>query len=369
MPRSGSDVQYAFGASKPFSIGIEEELLLVDPQTRALAPVAARVLQRMDAPKSSASHEIYAAGVELRSPPSRDVAQAGGAIARLRRAAADAGATLIGAGVHPAGRFGDAELVDTDRYQFVGTSMRGLVARTPECALHVHVGMPDPDAAIRTFNGIRGDLPLLIALSANSPFWFGVDSGSASARFVLVRSYPRRAVPRSFRDLEEYEETIEHTVAAGGLEDYTFIWWDVRLHPRLGTIELREMDAQSRLEDNAAIAALVQSLCLQASERPAAGALPPEAIAESSFRASRDGLEATILREGEVLPMRDAVRRTLAAVAPHARTLGCDRELEGIERILSEGGGAARQRTAFARGGIDALIDQLVRETMADGDA
>jgi glutamate---cysteine ligase / carboxylate-amine ligase len=358
-------IEHAFGNSKPFSVGVEEELLLVDPETLALEPSAARLLDTMAVPEGTASHEIYASGVELRSPPSASVGAACRALAELRGAAVRAGATLMGAGIHPTGAFGDAELVETERYRFVGESMRGLVQRTPECALHVHVGMPDERAAMRVFNGIRRHMPLLAALGANSPLWFGTDSGFASARFFLVRSFPRRAVPRAFHDFQDYVDTIERTVEAGQLEDYTFIWWDARLHPRLGTVELREIDAQSRLGDAAALSALVQSLCLFEHEQGTPDWPPPEAIAESAFRASRDGVDAHLLHDGAMRPVREIVRATLRAVAPHARSLGCEGELEGIERIVREGGGAGRQRAALARGGVQATLEQLVRETIS----
>jgi carboxylate-amine ligase len=357
-------MEHAFGTSEPFTVGIEEELLLVDPQTRRLAPVATEVLAAMDTNARSASHEIYAASIELRSLPRPDAGAAAREVAGLRAAASDAGATLIGAGLHPAGVLGDVPLVDQERYRLVGRSMRGLVRRTPECALHVHVGMPDAETAIRVFNGIRSYLPVLVAMSANSPMWFGQDSGLASARFALVRSYPRRVVPRPFEDLDDYARTIAAVTQAGGLSDYTYVWWDVRLHPRLGTIELRELDAQSRIADAEAIAAFVQALARRLAEHRGA-AEPSEAIAESSFRASRDGIEATLLHDGELRPVRDIVRRTLEDVTPAARELGGERALGGIERLLGEGGGAGRQRAALGRGGIEEVLDQLVRETAA----
>ncbi len=352
-------VEHAFGGSEPFTLGIEEELLLVDRETRRLAPVAAEVLKAIDAHERAVSHEVYSASIELRSPPRPDAGDGGRELARLRAAARDAGATLIGAGIHPDGALGDAPLVDLERYRLVGGAMRGLMQRTPECALHVHVGMPDPETAVRVFNGIRSHLPLLLALSANSPFWFGRDSGFASARFPLVRSYPRRGVPRAFRGLSDYAETIAAVTAAGELADYTFVWWDVRLHPRLGTIELRELDAQSRVEDATAIAALIQALARYEAEHPRTPE-PAEAISESSFRASRDGIEATLFHEGEQRTVRAIARRTLERAAPFAPDQAV---LEPIERMLAEGGGAGRRRAAFERGGIDAMLDELVCET------
>jgi glutamate---cysteine ligase / carboxylate-amine ligase len=355
-------MEHAFGTSEPFTLGIEEELLLVDPETRRLAPVATEVLAAMEAHERAASHEVYAASIELRSPPRLDAEDATREVAGLRTAAQGAGATLIGAGVHPAGELGDVPLVDNERYRLVGESMRGLIRRTPECALHIHVGMPDAETAIRVFNGIRSELPLLLALSANSPMWFGHDSGLASARFALVRSYPRRAVPRAFEDLDDYASTIAAVAAAGDLSDYTYVWWDVRLHPRLGTIELRELDAQSRIADVAAIAALVQAMARHEADNPRTPE-PSEAISESSFRASRDGIEATLLNRGELRPVREVARRVLERVAPSARELGGEPALAGIERMLTEGGGAGRQRVALGSGGTEAVLEQLVEET------
>src|SRR5262249_34443305 len=156
-PPWGSDrkVEHAFGTSEPFTLGIEEELLLVDRTTRRLAPVAAEGLAAMEAHERAASHEGYAASIRLRSPPRLDAEDAAREVAALREAARAAGATLIGAGLHPAGQLGDVSLVESDRYRLVGGTMRGLIQRTPECALHIHVGMPDPETAIRAFNGLR----------------------------------------------------------------------------------------------------------------------------------------------------------------------------------------------------------------------
>ena len=355
-------MRHAFGSSEPFTLGIEEELLLVDPETGRLAPVAADVLAAMEAHERAASHEVYAASIELRSPPRLDAEDAAREVAGLRAAARSAGATLIGAGLHPAGELGDVPLVENERYRLVGGTMRGLIRRTPECALHLHVGMPDPETAIRVFNGLRSHLPLLVALAANSPLWFGRDSGLASARFSLVRSYPRRSVPRAFRDLDDYAQTIDAVAAAGDLTDYTYVWWDLRLHPRLGTVELRELDSQSRIADAAAIAALVQALARYEAEIQREPELA-EAISESSFRASRDGIGATLLDDGELRPVREIARRTVDRVAPFARELGGDQALEGLERMIDEGGGAGRQREALIEGGIDAVLRQLVRET------
>jgi carboxylate-amine ligase len=358
-------VQHRFGSSDPLTLGIEEELLLVDPGDHHLVHVAEEILGAVELPETLAAHEAFASEIELRTPVCRDAGEAARALDAARSAARSAGATLMAAGLHPSARWGDVRLTEKERYRELDRTMRSLIRRTPECALHVHVGAPSPEAAMRILNGLRVHLPLLQGLSANSPYWFGADSGLASARFSFVRSYPRRGIPRFFHDWDEYAETVRAMGAAGEFDDYTFIWWDARAHPRHGTIEVREMDVQSSLEDAAALAALVQALAAQALESEPAAALPAEAIAESSFRASRDGLDATILHDGTLRPLRDVARATVESVAGHAGELGSADALEGIERILREGGGATRQREAAQRGGMKELLAQLVRDTEA----
>ena len=239
--------------------------------------------------------------------------------------------------------------------------MRGLIRRTPE-VLRVHVGMPGFETAIRVFNALRSHLPLLQGLAANSPWWFGVDSGLASARGALVREYPGRGIPRALRDAEDWVQLVEAVTAAGELRDYTFLWWDIRLHPRLGTVEVRELDAQSSLDDAAAVAALIRALALEAAEG-SAPVEPSETLAWSAFRAMRDGVDAQVLADGRQRPLRDVARETVERIRPHARELGDEAELDGVEGILRTGGGAGRRRRAFEVGERRQL-EELVQETV-----
>lgn len=352
---------FAFGSG--FTVGIEEELLLVDRDTHELAAVAESVLAAMDVDAASAGHDAYAAQLELRSSPSVAVDAATGELAELRRTAAASGATLIGSGLHPTAPLGSAELVEGSRYALVADEVRGLLRRTPESALHVHVGLPDERAAVRAFNALRRHVPLLVGLAANSPFWFGADSGLASSRFALARAYPGRGIPRALRDLGDLEGLADATLDAAGLADATFLWWDLRLHPRYGTIEVREMDSQATLEDVAALAALVRSLVVDAAEREADDPDPPsEALAWSAFRAARDGAAATVLDGQAARPLVDVARDHVARLAPVARELGDDDALAGVA-ALAEAGGAKRQREAFATGGMAGVLRRLVAET------
>ena len=327
----------AFGAGRDFALGLEDELLLVDPATHALSHTAVEVLERLDVPADAgtAKPDTYAAMVELTAPVSATAAEATAAIGALRARVRAAGATVLGAGIHPAGAHGDVVHFPAERYRVLEEQLRGLLRRTPTAAVHVHVGMPDADTAIRAFNGLRGHLPVLGALAANSPFWFGTDSGLASARAPLFRGYRGADVPRAFRDYDDYAETMGQAVAAGGLEDYTFVWWDVRPHPRLGTVEVRAMDGQSSLR------------------------------AEAGLAAHRDGLDARLPLDGTLRPAREVVRATLDRARPHAREIGAEAELEEVERILAEGNGADRQRAAHARGGMPEVLRTLVAEAAA----
>jgi glutamate---cysteine ligase / carboxylate-amine ligase len=353
----------AFGSGTDFSVGIEEELLLVDANNGELSHDSDAVLTAMALERERARHDLYAAQVELSSAPSASAAEAVLSLERLRDALRAAGGRAIGAGLHPSGRFGDVRIVEQERYLREANKLRGIVRRTPDCALHVHVGMPDRETAIRVCNGLRDRLPVLEALAANSPFWHGVDSGLASARRALRRGYPRVDPPPPFDDFEHYRSTLEAALAAAELDDYTLVWWEVRPHPRLGTVEVRTMDSQSSLAAAAGLAALVQGLAKHFAEAERPSPLRYELVAEASFRASRDGVSATLYDGSSMRPLAEMARESVEQARPHARELGSDDALEEVERILREGNGADRQREAHRRGGLAAVLEHLVEET------
>jgi carboxylate-amine ligase len=349
--------EHRFGSGEPFTIGLEEELLLVDGHSFGLAHVADQLLRRVDLPRERADHEAFLAEMEVRSEPRRSAAEAVADLAEGRAAIRIAGGRPMAVGLHPDARFGDVKLVDSERYRRVEGEMRGLIKRTPECALHVHVAMPSPDAAVAGLMALREALPLIGALGAGSPFWFGADSGLASARSAIVRAYPGRGVPPPLRDWEHYLETLEAIALGGGPHDHTMVWWDARLQPRLGTIELRELDVQSGLDAAAALAALVHALARRAAEHPPRDLAPAQALHWSSFRAVRDGLDAELLFRGRLRPVREAARELLDDLGAD------DPAIAGVERILREGGAAQRQRAIHAEGGMPALLSALVDET------
>jgi carboxylate-amine ligase len=365
MGRRTAEPDHRFGASPQLTIGVEEELLLVDEAQR-LVPGAERVIDGLDAAaREAVSTEIFAAQIELKTGICGDAAAASIELGDLRTAVRATGIGLLGAGVHPdAG--GQADLVRKPRYDVVKEDLASLLS-TPPSGLHVHVGISDPETAVRVANAMRLRLPMLAALAANSPFRGGIDSGMASARAAEVRAYPRFEMPRAFRDYEEFLDVAHQLVEAAGVDDYTYIWWDVRPHPNLGTVEVRGMDVQPTAAANAGFAALIQALAAREIERPSSSGLQREALEESYYQASRHRLEARLMVDaGEAAPAREVVGRALEEARPYAADLNGDGALAEIDRILAEGNGADRQRAAFERGGIPAVLTYLAEATAVD---
>jgi glutamate---cysteine ligase / carboxylate-amine ligase len=371
MPRPGSArEEHRFGGSPPLSLGVEEELLLVDVDGE-LTCAAEEVLESVAGTPIAArvSAEIFTEQIELKTGICRDSGEVLEQLGELRREIDEAGFALLGCGVHPTAAADEAVLVAKPRYEVVQKDL-GSLLRTPPCGLHVHVGVPDPEAAVRLTNAFRLYLPALQALSANSPFQAGVDSGHASARTQVVRSYPRFQVPRAFRDYADFLEVADQLVAAAGVDDYTYIWWDVRPHPRLGTVEVRAIDVQTEPHTSAAFAGLIQAIAAKELDRPSASRLHREALEESYFQAASHGLDAEILFDSERPgPAREVAFHVLEAVRPYARELGGGEALEEIERILREGNGADEQRRIASAVGVDGLLARLLaRSRPARGD-
>jgi glutamate---cysteine ligase / carboxylate-amine ligase len=351
-----------FGSSTPLTIGVEEELLLVDEDLGLLAE-GEKVLERIEPVRRRAvSTEIFATQIELKTGICLDATQATRELGEVRRALAAAGTRLMGSGLYPADS-GEPALIEKARYEPVKKDLVSLLA-TPPCGLHVHVGVPDPETAVAVANAMRHHLPLLAALTANSPFRDGEDTGLASARAAAVRSYPRFELPRAFRDYEDFLRVADQLITAAGAPDYTYIWWDVRPHPKLGTVEVRGMDVQPRPEQNAAVAALIQAMAAREIDRPGAPGLTREAIEESYFQAERYGLEARLMVDDHTAaPAVDVARGALEEARPYAADLGGEGALEEIERILSDGNGAERQRRVHGEGGMEALLGDLAERT------
>ncbi len=286
----------------------------------------------------------------------------------LRDAAAEHGALIASAGTHPFSRWEHQEITDKPRYQGVVEELRWVAEQEAIFGLHVHVAVDDPDTAVCAATSIRTHVPELLALSANSPFWQGRDTGLASTRSKVFETMPRSGLPPRLDSYADFERLVGRGAAAGFFEDYTYVWWDVRPHPKLGTVELRVCDAQTRVADVAAIAALAQALVATFAEQPAVPQ-PRTLIAENKWRAARYGLDAKLvdLERDSERSARDAVRALVELASPAAKRLGCADELGLVELLLARGGGAYEQRQVEAgSGSLLAVAQWIAEETVAE---
>ncbi len=341
--------------------------MLLRPPDHSLAESSEWVLARLSA--ELAKHtcaETHAAVIELATGIHLDVAGAVAELAGLRsRLARELGAIDLRAacaGAYPLAGASETRVSGGARYQAVADSMRALARREPTMALHVHVGVPDPEDAIRLLNGIREVVPVLLALSANSPFCQGRDSGFASARTVIFQGFPRTGTARRFTGYADYVGAVDPLIASGALPDPSFLWWDVRLQPALGTVEVRVMDAQSTVADSAPLIALVQSLARLVLEgEPQRSSVAPEVLAENCFLAARDGLGARLIDpvKRRLVPVRALVGALAERCGPHATALGCSAELEQVRRLAAVNGADRQRSWAGATSGLPGLVSTL----------
>jgi carboxylate-amine ligase len=356
--------------SIPYTVGLEEEVMLLDPGTWALAQRADRLLAVLDDDVvDSCSAETHEAALELTTGPHATVggavAELGRLRARLTRDAHSIGVAVAAAGMHPGEMTEDPQVSPAGRYQVVQHTMRGIARREPTFALHVHIGVADPDSAIRLLNRLRAHLPLLLALSASSPLWRGQATGLASNRTILFQAFPRTGLPRRFENYQDWVATVELLLRSAAIPEPTFLWWDARPQPRFGTIEVRIMDAQPTLQATAALCALVQAVCrleLEEGYAPRQLTHAQEALAENRFLAARDGVTAELIDpiHARRVPLADLLANLLTAATPHATALGAADELAIIPALIAAPE-ATRQQARAAAGGIPALVSDLAR--------
>jgi len=367
-------MESGFGATAPYTVGVEEEFQLVDPGSRALSPAVDAVLAAGDGSRLITS-ELSRSCVEMLSPVFGTVAELARELPGLRRKvrglAREGGVEIVAAGTHPFSEPTEQPLVDGDHNRRVEQEM-GWVARTQAIyGLHVHVAVPDGDTAIRAVNALARRVPLLVALSANSPFWRGSDTRLASTRVKVFELFPRSGFPPAFRRWQDFERHVEVLVASGSVPDYSWCWWDARPHQKFGTVELRAPDVQTDASHTAALAALVQ--CLVANAVASADDRPPESPLfndENKWRAVRYGMDAYFydFAAGRGVPARSMARGLVEELRPVAQDLGCEEELGEVLEIVEGGGGAALQRAAAKRrGSLEGVVDYLIEGTAPGG--
>jgi glutamate---cysteine ligase / carboxylate-amine ligase len=358
---ASSVLDHRFGAGAPYTLGAEEEFMLLDPETWELVPRIETVLAAAagSAFESRISPELLQSVLEVTTPVCASAAELGAQLRRLRRYVSEVGAAngfrFASAGTHPFSRFERQLVTDGGRYRAMVAEFQIIARQQLIFGLHIHAAVDDAEKAIQVVDGTLLHAPELLALSANSPLWRGAATGLSSCRQMILSALPRTGMPPRFESYAEYAETVGELEASGCVSDYTRMWWDVRLHPQLGTVELRICDGVTRLEDAVALAAyfqaLVKLLCEQVESGRRVARFHPVLTTENKWLAARHGLRAELIDlaggRGNRIPVSELVRRTLRALAPHARELGSERELEGIVEILARGNGADAQLRAW----------------------
>ena len=357
----GSVLDHAFGRSDPYTLGVEEEFMLLDGETfdlvqhidTVLAAVVGHELEPVINP------ELMQSVLEIATPVCHTPSEMAAQLRRIRAyvidVAREQGMRVGSAGTHPFSLFERQRITAKDRYRALVDQMQYVARRELIFGMHIHVAVDDAEKAIQVVNGMLPQLGPLLALSASSPFWRGEPTGLRSSRQMIFAAFPRSGPPPRFKDYNDYAEVVGQLEKTGCIADYTHIWWDIRLHPRLGTVEIRICDAITRLEDVVALVAYCQALVKLLSERFERGEEIPSyhriLTTENKWLAGRYGLEAPLMdlatgRRNRI-PIAQLIRRTLKEIEPHARELGSERELEGIEEILRNGNGADRQLRVF----------------------
>ena len=342
-----------------WTLGVEEEVMLLRPGSWTLAQAIDDVLPALPADlRAQMCSETHSCAIELNTGVHRTAASACEELAALRVALRGALEPLelsaACSGTHPFAIWHDMKVAGAERHQEVSGSMRALARREPTFALHVHVGVPTPAGALAALNQVRAHLPLLLALSANSPYWQGRDTGLASARTPLFQAFPRVGIPRVFSSYADWVRSVDLLIASEALPDHTFLWWDARLQPRYGTLEVRIMDAQVSVPHTAALVALVQCLVrLEVLEGFASSRRlhAQEVLEENRFLAARDGARAELIDAdlGRRVPVAELAHELVEACRPHAADLDCTQELACVLGLVEEPG-AERQRALAGPG-------------------
>ena len=365
-------IERRFGESSPFSLGVEEELMILDAETFAPVPAVRTIVaesEHLDLP-GRLKTELHASIVELNTDVCGTAREALEAVRTLRAAAASLaerhGLRVAAAGSHPFARPEELEIVTEPRYQeFVDYA--GITARRQGVSgLHVHVGLRDEHTCMHVLEGVLPWLPVVLALSANSPYLSGVEAGMLSARAEVLSLLPRRGAPPAFGGYGEWERFVERLVASGLVRDYTAIWWDVRPHPRFGTLEIRMPDQPTALALTGAFVALLQALCAAVAERPPrpADALGRGIYDQNRWAAARFGPQGKLIPPdgAQAIPASELAVELLGLVRGAAGDLGCDELLASLDVSRCE---ADLQLEIGRRDDLHAVCADLVERSLA----
>jgi carboxylate-amine ligase len=350
-----------------YTIGIEEELMIVDAESGTLVNAIESLLG--DTAHGEVKPELHESVLEISTEPAANTGEAGQRLRALREQvrdrAAQRGLRIGSAGTHPFALWEDQRIVARPRYRELVTALRFVARQELIFGMHVHVGVDDPDKAIHVANGMRVHLGVLLALSANSPFWRADATGLLSTRIPIFRAFPRVGIPPHYRDWADWEREIGFMVQSGVIEDYTWLWYDVRPHPNFGTVEIRVCDSQTRIEHTLGLTALIQAMVKELAEHFEAGQqlapYPWQMLDENKWLAARHGLDSELvdLPSSERVGARALARRLLDRLREHAQDLGSADDFEAIEDLLANGNGAQRQMVVYE-------ANHDLREVMAE---
>ena len=358
-----------------YTLGIEEEFAIIDPETRELRSHIHEILEGGKVTlKEQIKPEMHQSVVELGTEICQSIGDARehvvGLRGKLAALAGRSGLKIASVGTHPFSHWHDQLITEGERYQEIVKDMQLLARANLIFGLHVHVGIPDRDSAIQVMNQTRYFLPHIYALSVNSPFWVGRNTGLKGYRLKVFERFPRTGIPDAFESLSEYEDYCKLLVKTGCIDNPKKIWWDIRLHPFFNTLEMRVCDAQSRVDDTLAMAALIQAIIAKLykllRQNTTFRVYRRRLLDENRWRASRYGIDGKLIdfgREAEV-ETRSLLNELIEFISTEIVELGSVRELEHVERIMREGTGADRQLATWERThDMKAVVDQIVGET------
>jgi carboxylate-amine ligase len=360
-----------------FTVGIEEELMLLDPDSLDLAQAIERILPEVPEEfEGQVKPELMQSFLEVATKACPDVHTAGKELHELRRSltavAERQGLLVAAAATHPFARWEDQAIVQRPRYLEIVEEFQYIVRQFLIFGTHVHVGIEGAERAIFVADGIRRSIPLMLALSTNSPFLRGELTGMLSSRTPVYRALPRSGVPPHFGTWETYASMVDVMTKSGAIDDYTYLWWDVRPHPKLGTVEVRVFDQQTRVDLTVALAAMIVAMAHQLSALfdtgESLGDFPSALVDDNKIRAAVRGMDGVLLdfwlRKEE--PAEQIARHVLDELYEHAQELGCERELAGVEELLAGNTGAHRQLRMYEREpDLKALVREVVDHSRA----
>jgi carboxylate-amine ligase len=361
----------------PLAMGVEEEYQIVDGKTGRLRPDCKQVMAALEPGEpggAAIQHELHLTQIEMASPICPDLAAVRNCLSdvrgRLIAASRSVGAELVAAGSHPMTMNHDDDVTPKERYQTMTRQYQQIARDLLIFGCHVHVDMPDRELGVQVMNRVTRWLPALQALTANSPFWAGEDTGYASYRREMWAQWPMAGPPLHFKDLADLKDCVHQLIAAGAIADATRIYWDVRLPEKVPTIEFRVMDVMTRIDETVAIAGLIRALVMQASRDARAGKtekpLRPEVVRVAMWQAARYGLTDALMDPLACKQMKakDHIESLLDYARDSLETAG-DYSLvrNTVTRMIDLGGGASRQRNFHRDLGWDQVVAKLAAET------